>query len=268
MAFNYLPYDGTKNIKVGKGRVHFAQYDNQGVLGDYKLLGNCPGFTINIETEQLDHFSSLRNIREKDKSIITQINRSGSITCDEISPTVLSYFLQGNIQNIASASATITNELHENVEPGVMIQLGYSITKPLGNKNIDPLSLVVTDVAGTTTYALGTDYIITSAELGLISIPLTTTITGNIHVDYDIDASTSEVIASGVNPLNVAILFIADDAGALDVDKVHVFMPYVTVRPEGDLGLISEEFNTVTLNIEPLPYLGQAAIYTTKLPVI
>ena len=77
--------DYTQNYVLGRGELFFERFVSGTLagLGEH-YLGNTPGFEISIEEEVLEHFSSDRGLRVKDRSVTLQNDASGTLTVDNI----------------------------------------------------------------------------------------------------------------------------------------------------------------------------------------
>ena len=91
---------------ISRGRVYFEAINTAtDEKQDAIYMGNCPAFTVSIETEKAEHYSSKTGLREKDASVVLEVRRSGSITCDNMSATNVALFLSGSTGAIEQAAA-------------------------------------------------------------------------------------------------------------------------------------------------------------------
>lgn len=132
----------TNNYTLGRGELYFARYkDGTEIPEGERYLGNTPEFNLTIEQETLDHFSSDFGIREKDESIALQVNRTGSLTTDNIDPENVALFFFGEKSDAAVAAASGLNEVFEAVTPGLYYQIGASPSTPAGVKGLASATL-------------------------------------------------------------------------------------------------------------------------------
>ncbi len=82
----------TGNYLVGKGVVFFTPSG-----GTRRHMGNVPEFELGIESETLDHFSSMEGLRTKDLSIIIESTAELRMILEEITPENLSLVLLSEI---------------------------------------------------------------------------------------------------------------------------------------------------------------------------
>lgn len=300
-------YTYANSYQVGRGKLALNRLVD-GVYEGFRWLGNCPGFTINIESENLTHQSSEGGLSENDLDVPLSITRTSTITVDNFSADNLAIFLAATVGQAAQTSTTVTNELVSNVRTERFYQLGTSHlatgVRGISGVTVDVYAparvnstayavgdmylpatpndhVYVCTVAGTSAsspptfntagsthtdgtatfldlgavnaLANNTDYIVDTA-LGLVSIPATGKIATaynaavaavgaggfdlRLHVDYTRPASTREQLATGsAAAVEGQLLFVADNPIG---DNRDVLMPSVTIRPSGELPMISE----------------------------
>lgn len=254
----------TNEYAIPRGRVYFDRFDANGNPTGEVPFGNCPGFTFTAETEKAEHFSSESGLAEKDAALIVRVNRTGSLTCDNFSLNNLALFISGAQEAQAQPSTPVTNEAHV-VTPGRIYQLGASASAPAGVRNVS--AVVVTDVAGTTTYDLGDDYEL-DAELGRLQILEGGAITAGatVHVDYTPAATTWQRAKSGATAeVSGALRVISDNASGTNRDW---YMPRVTLTPSGEIPIIQEgtDFTTMEFGVEVLKSANREALYVDGRP--
>lgn len=267
----------SNNYTLGRGEVFFARFigSTQNPAGE-RYIGNTPELSLTIEQEVLDHFSSDHGIREKDESIALQVNRTGTMSTDNINTDNVALFFFGEASTVTEAGATITEESVPNVEQGLHYQLGISSTRPAGAKGIrghltedsnsDGVDPVVTDASdsNSTQFVEGTDYTI-DYELGRLHVVEGGGIADgtNLLVTYTVRASTYSRVISGSQPVEGAMRFIAFNPTGDDIDY---YFPWVKISPNGDYALKSDEWQTIPFNIEVLKRSDREAIYADGRP--
>ena len=68
-------YTRTNTYKLGRGRLAFNQLDANDNYTGFRWLGNCPGFSINVESENVTHVSSEGGLSEVDLDTPLSITR-------------------------------------------------------------------------------------------------------------------------------------------------------------------------------------------------
>lgn len=250
---------------IPRGRVFFNPINaaTDELMGEI-YLGNCPGFTVSIETEKAEHFSSETGLKQKDASVTLEVKRSGSVTCDNVNSANIALFLSGSTGTQTQAAATGTTETIT-VIPGRYYQLGLGPTTPVGARKVS--NVVVKDSTGTTTYAAGTDYAL-DAERGRLQIIASGTIVaGDIKVTYDTAATSWDGIRSGSSgELVGAMRVVSDNATGKNRD---FYMPRVSLVPSGELPVIADgtDFAQMKFDADVLKPANAEAIYVDGMPL-
>lgn len=259
-----LTYSQNK-YTIPRGRVFFNPINTatDEYMGEL-YMGNCPSLGLSIETEKAEHYSSETGLREKDASVVLEVKRTGSLTCDNMSGTNVALFLSGSTGTITQAGASVTDEVID-VIPGRYYQLGLGSSTPVGARKVS--AVVVTNSAGTTTYVAGTDYLL-DADRGRLQILATGTIVaGEIKVDYTKAATTWEGIRSGAaGELLGALRIVSDNATG---DQRDFYMPRVSLVPSGEIPVIAEgtDFAQMTFDADVLKPANGEAIYVDGMPL-
>lgn len=261
-----MPIQHVKNeYLIPRGRVYFDPFDASEQLTGEIALGNCPGIKLSISTEKADHFSSETGLRQKDGSWPIQIDRTGSVTCDNFSPSNAALWLSGTLEKKSQAAVAVVGELR-NVIPGRQYQLGATTANPLGVRNVT--TVTVKDEAGTTTYDAGTDYNL-DLETGRVQIiEGGAIVAGKVTFGYTPVAAAFESVKSGgKSELQGALRVVSDNATGGNRDW---YLPKVTLTPSGDLSLIAEGTDVVTMEfgLEALKPANGEAIYCDGRPVV
>jgi len=156
----------TNQYVFGRGRIFIGVYSGDANRADRRFIGNCPGFTLSVESEKFEHFSSTAGIQTKDLTVTKSVNFNAQVTCDDIQSENLALFLGGTSGTLSQSATPVTNEAIV-VQKGYHYQLGLVGSNDVGVREVS--SVVVTNVAGSTTYVLDTDYKL-DADSGMIYI--------------------------------------------------------------------------------------------------
>lgn len=257
------------NYTLGRGEVYFARLNpSTGLLGGERYIGNTPEFNLTAEEEKLEHFSSDRGVRVKDATVTLQVNYTGTISCDNINEENVALFFLGDTQRLTVAQTTFTAQSIPSVEKGMFYQLGMTALNPSGARNViwpgaGPTAFTLSKVATPTNIALvhGTDFVL-NAALGRIEILDTssTVVNGdNLLVTYTVAASVRERIISGSTAIQGALRYVAYNPEGKQIDY---YMPSVTLSPNGDFPLKSDEWQVIPFNVDVTKRDDQtAAIY-------
>lgn len=250
------------NYTLGRGKVYFARFTSGETPGPFRYMGNSPEFSLTIESETLDHFSSDAGIREKDDSVPLEVTRSGTLVVDDIQKENVALFFFGSASVETRAAATGL-EYNITVEPGYFYQLGLTEANRVGDRGV--ASVVVTGTGGTPTYVAGTDYIL-DADRGMIEIVdggAITTATA-VEITYNVIAMTHDRVVSGSEPVEGAMRYIEANPRGQDHD---VFLPLVKITPNGDFQFKGDDWRQIPFSIEVLKPGSGEAIYRDGMPV-
>ena len=258
----------SKNYTLGKGKLYLANFKpGTQIATEYRYIGNTPEFTFTIESEKLDHFSSEGGLREKDMSVTLEVTRTLNVVTDAINGENLALFMMSDagVETITTVGSTVTDEPFNDVKIGYNYLLGVTESNPVGVAGINPVGFVVKNDASTpVTYVAGTDYLLnplsgTFTVLGGGAIAAGT----NLRVTYTTQNRSREQIKSGNKSVEGAMRFETDNP--VGENSIYTF-PYVSISPNGDLGLISEEWMQISLMGEILKKAGAEAIYRNGVP--
>lgn len=241
----------TKQYTLGRGKLFFEQFVSGTLAGEgERYIGNTPEFNLTIESESLDHFNSDEGVREKDDSVLLELNRSANFTTDQISVPNLSLFLLGSHQQISETSQTSLTEQFT-VKQGLYYQIGQDSSNPSGVRGVTVTDVQI-DPAGTPVQAtVDTDYTV-DTETGRIYIVEGGGIADGdvIEVTYDVAASTrDQIITAADAEIDGALRFIAYNPKG---PKRDWYMPQVRLSPSGDFALKGDEWQQIGFDVEIL----------------
>lgn len=218
---------------IPKGRIYFDA-DNEGE--DY--FGNTPGAELGVETTDLPHYSAESGIREKDDNALVEINRTFSITVDNISMANMARFVIGDVGAVTQVATPVTDVALGKVKKGRWYQLGVTSGNPSGYRGVTAVSL---KKAPSTALVLGTDYTLDADLARIYILPTSVTVSDNDDLLYSCTpaANTREQVATASKAAVAgAIRFIADNAKGPNRD---IYMPSVLLKPTGTARLKSPE---------------------------
>ncbi len=238
-------------LTLGRGKVHFAPFaaGTQTPTG-FDFFGNCPAFNLNVAVEELTHMDSTGGLKEEDQSVITSRTVGGSIQCDDMLPKNLARWFLGTASTVTQAAiAAPTDETFAAVTPGATYRVGISDAAPTGLKKIT-VTNVEDDEVTPNVFTAGTDYVVDS-ERGTIQIVDGGAITEgtNIIVSYTAATATYAQVISGQTDIEGALWFEAINAVGKNADY---YLPYVKLRPEGDLALIGDDWISYSYTLRHL----------------
>ena len=252
-----MPFEN--NYTLGRGEIYFARKDPvTGAMGGERYLGNTPSANLTAEEEKLEHFSSDRGIRVKDKVVTLQVNYTGTLEVDNIDYENVALFFLGETENLTIAQTTVTSEAVGlpgiGVEKGMFYQLGMTAANPAGAKGVifpgaAGTLFALTRSGGGGALVHGTDYVV-NAELGRVEILETSTVIQDgdlLTATYTVAASTRRRVISGSTAVAGSLRYVAYNP---EGEQIDYFMPSVTLSPNGDFALKSDEWQVIPFNID------------------
>lgn len=254
----------TENYTLGRGEIYFGKFKPGTTTPDgFRFLGNCPDFSVSEQSTKLDHYRSTRGIKQKDLTIVTEVNRTSKVSAEDVSPENLALFLLGSAAVTSQASATALSETISQARYGRLYQLGISATNPAGVHSVTTVLVK----KGVTSLVLDTDYTLDAAR-GMITLADASTVFADgddLVVTYDLQAKSRELIISGSAAAQGSIKFVAYPAQG---DPIDFYMPFVEISPNGDLSLISDNLMSVPLEIDIQTLGNLEAIYANGAPYV
>ncbi len=238
---------------LGRGRLYFATLSS-GLPTYWQDLGNCPNLTLNSEEETIEHKSSRSGLATVDKKLTLSRETSINFDLDEISFDNLARWFSGDATASAETStATYTDEaifgtgsrlVNYELERWYDIRDAanariyylnlfdsYTITQSPSNDLVKGQDYEIEEEAGMLKFLAGGD-----VSAGTTAIELTSTGT---------DVNIDKVEAFTQGSVTGALKFVA--VNPANSDDVREFLFHqVTLASDGDLGLISDEFGTMS----------------------
>lgn len=256
------------NLVVGRGRVYFDQLI-KGVYQGERYLGNTPDFSMSTSVDKLDHFSSDRGLRQKDKSINLETTRSLSLTTDNISVENVALFFAGTVlSSLQSAQTGVQEKVNggSKVMRGRQYQLGVSADYPMGQGGIKAETFNIVYADASASISTGSGDISTlpgvtvlppenyelDANSGSLWIETDAPdIVGDVQlvVSYDRAASSRDVVISTDNVVEGALRFVSDNP---EGENMSYFFPKVSISPDGDYALKGDDWQQIGFTAEVL----------------
>lgn len=258
------PSTHTNNYTLGRGEIWFARFATGYVPAGFRYIGNTPEVNLTIESEELDHYSSDAGIREKDDSVPLQVNRTGSLVTDNVSPENIALFFFGTASDEATAASTGNTFNIASVELDRAYMIGATTANPAGVFGLDAAG-TNTVMVGAVTLVENTDYTI-DYNNGMITFLSGATVAAGDSVDitYDLAANSRSRVISGSEPVEGAMIYRTVNPKG---DDATFYFPYVKISPNGDYALKGDEWQQIPMSLEVLKLTTAEAIYRDGDPV-
>lgn len=201
---------------IGKGEIFIGPYAGGAAMVS---VGNCSELTFNHGTEKksLADFTSAGGGTANSLERITEVTLA--IKAHDVNAANLALGALGDTSAVSAGA--VTNEPHEGYKNGLV---PFDFVPDTG------ASITVTNVAGTTTYVEGTDYVVNGAGIYILpggTIADATPGTPNLHVDYTKKAvSVVEAMVATAQEYKLVFVGLNEaQSGKQVVVTVHRFKP-------------------------------------------
>lgn len=224
-------------IVLGAGKLYFDPFDDAGAKTGEEYLGDTPGFTVNVTTNNIEVMGNDTAVAELLANIATSVTRSANIVCQDMTASNLGRFMIGEVSAASQGNTPVTDHPINGVLQGRWYQIGVSATFPMGARDIGTVS--VAD-AVPTTYDIGDDYELDLALGRIYIVPGGGIADGtDLLIDYTpATAAWERITASDLVSRRGALRYIADNTRGPNRD---LYGPQVELRPGGDLAWKSRD---------------------------
>jgi hypothetical protein len=240
-----LPADGTK-VKLGKGSLLLDALTSLGAHTGFDFMGNVSALTLAAEVTKAQLFSSTQRSAPLIAEAVTRIAYTLTATCNEYTLSNLKKFLLGesNAKTQLVGSNQTATFSGAQVVPGRYLDVGArQITGVVVTR--DTTDIMVVD----------TDYIV-YAEFGLVKIVEGGGILAgdDVEIEFDQPALTIDQVRIAKDSAPIChLLFLADDANQdADGSRDRLEIWRVAISPEGELGMISDEYGSFQITMSVL----------------
>jgi len=242
---------------LGSGLVYIDRKIN-GVYEGLRLIGNSTMFEIKENSEKKERISKKRNnYGSALNTVYVKQPAEVNITLDDLDKENLALVFLGSSSSVSVTGSTVTGEV-QTAYVDRIIETAF--------RNIS--AVVVKDVTDVTTYVLGTDYEIVSANTGLIKILEGGTIADAdvLHIDYAYGNMTSEKVLGGTDS-NIIVKVLFDGLNQANQTNAVVEVYEAVLSPTTGVDFLADDFTSIELaGIANVPTGGNEA-YTVELDV-
>lgn len=223
---------------IGAGDLYIARYVN-GAYQDFAGPYECDKFEIKPNVDIKEKVSKGKvTYGQVIESVTIPQPADLSISLGEVNRESLAIALLGTTAALAQGSGSIANEA---------ITAKHDVWVPLTKAALQDATVNVTNVAGTTTYVKGVDYIVNTA-LGWIKALSTGAIANNttVHVDATYDAITGTEIKGMTDP-TLRARFKFDGKNFADGLPCIVTVHEAVIAADSAFDFLGDDFNSVDL---------------------
>jgi hypothetical protein len=197
---------------------------------------------MNVAPEKLEHYSSRGGLKVKDKTVVSEMAMGITFSLDEPNVENLALMFMADQESVSQSEQTAATKDIEVIALGRYYDLDF--------KAITAESVSVVDTEATS-FTEGTDFTI-DYDNGRIFIPYTSTIAAAETITVTYDAAAKEYVklkALNQTEIEGRLRFMSDNPVGANYDMQAW---RVSLTPSGDLGLIGEDWMTLSFEAEVL----------------
>ena len=259
----------SNNLVVPRGSILFSKFRPGTFAGEgFRQLGNCPEFNLQRDAQFLEHRSSQKGTRLRDKRLPLGSDLGATIITDDMSAENWQYWTGGELTTVTTASATAQTETLIGIKKGRIYQIGKSAVAPTGLRGISALSVE----EGATTHTALTDYVLDGTN-GLLTILSGGTIPeeADLELTYNVAASTLRRNTFGEQEMEGELMFVSNNPFQ-DMPNSKLYIPRATISANGDLSMMTDPdsptWQQIPLTIAALQLGDMALAYRDDIPVL
>lgn len=222
----------------GQGKILIAKIDAvTGKPGAYREIGNVPEFSIEMDSDQVDHFEAMSGARTKDAVLVRSKSLTFTGQLEDWTDQNIAWATNGRLKSITGGAKTGEVAPLDLVAGSVWALKGQKVT-----------SVVITDSTGSPVTVDSADYTV-NEDFGTITM-------------VDVTGYTQPFKAAYTDGNTKAVTFLSDDSqkyalrfqGINTVNQQKVLIElYITQKsPTGTVPFIQEDFGQISLQGEAL----------------
>lgn len=257
MAINTTGKPNTLDYFLGRGIVYLSELDANQLPSAYRDLGNSPGFSISVESEELLHQASRTGLKVTDKRITLSQNIKLSFQIDELSHDNLALFFTGTTEFVTNPAVAGIGLVGSQIVITDAVEFGrwYDLMTAYDGSGVkaawgDHTKIILREnSSGPTILDEGTDYEL-DLEMGRVFIKSTAVkISSGEKLEFysAADATAPAKLElmhalAGAAGTSYALKFIAENPANAS-EKIEYEFHSVTIAADGDLSLIGDDFS-------------------------
>lgn len=247
----------TTNYLLGRGRLEVGTLV-AGIPEEWRDLGHVGEFSLTVDKEELEHFSSRAGLKTRDLYLIISQSVGGSFQMDELSAQNMAMFLSGGtLTPVNPAVGGITEYLAVTSLSGLGVHVDIRDSNGTPARDIDSSKVtVVHDKAGgNDTLVLNTDYTVDTVNGRIFLLPTGVTASAGhtIHITLAADAGAVATLDTveglTTSATAYAMKFIGINPADDDAEFILEFHQ-VRFSADGDLALIGDELTSQPLTFK------------------
>lgn len=214
--------------------------DNGNPIPPFRWFGNAPSFELGLSTEVLTHKESYSGLRATDARITTELNANVTITVDDFKETNLELATYGEASSIAG-SAVVDEPIMSGI-PELNTIYGVQSTGRVSGFVLKNNGVAISAA----NYSSEQDGTFQFNTLSGLTGPITASYTNAASRQVGVFKNAAPEIYTRLYGKNTARTLVV--GGETDFERVIVDIFKNRLDPAETIGLISDEFNQLTLN--------------------
>lgn len=275
MGLNTTGKPNTQDIVLGRGKIYLGSIDAVTGLGyAYRDVGNAPAFALNIESEELEHRSSMEGTAAIDKVVTLSRNLQFTMALDELSQQNLAAHMSGTLESVVNPAVAGVGSMGTPIQITDSVQHGvwYDLRDASGQRVrfTTGAGLVIRRTSGTPEDAvIDVDYEVDLEagrifiKVGSLELEVGDTVGWYNAAEAGAPATIKSVVALAGSNQKFALKFIQENASESDRKTEYEFHQ-VSLRPDGESSLIGDEFTQLAFSgaAEQQSILGKSLTIT------
>lgn len=222
----------------GQGKIFIAPVNAiTGAVGAYRAIGNVPEFSIEMDSDQVDHNESMTGLRTKDATLVRAKSLTFSGQLEDWDEKNVAWATNGRIKNITGSAKTNEASPTGLVAGSIWALKGQGVS-----------AVTITDSTGSPVTVDTDDYVV-DAEFGTITMVSVTGYTQPFKAAYT-DSSTTAVTLLSDDSQIYALRF--EGINTVNQQKVLLELYRTQKSPTGTIPLIQEEFGQISIQGDAL----------------
>ncbi len=163
-----LPSTHENNLKILRGIAKFAPKNSDDSRQAAIAMSPSAEFSVTLATSDATYVSAESGVNEILDRTTISVDRTASLTCNNLSDEIKAMFIVGDVTALAQATGSVTDEETPYVAPNRSIQLGGAVNNGSGVFGVSSASVSSFEGANAATAAVSTAY-----AVGDVVIPAT-----------------------------------------------------------------------------------------------
>jgi hypothetical protein len=231
---------------LGKGSLMLDIFDpTTGLPTGLQHLGNVTKFDLDMKDDIAEQYSSVNKTVTLIASALKKRQAKVAITGTDFSSDHMAIVMMSSGKTALVTTATTFTS--ETLITAAQAPLAIGRYFKIANVNIDNVTTPPVLTSNSVTLVAGTDYKVVDAQLGIIYIPVGSSIaTHAVTITYHTLAGSQDQVAGATVPFQQAHLLF--DPDPVDGQKIACDVWRVNLNPNGNVGLIADDYGNWTLD--------------------